>query len=65
VNYRDKENGRMNTRTVRLKAVQIRELAPWICQHPLSERYVLTGARRYSDRIEVSQAALQQLARFD
>ena len=63
VNYRDK-TGRMNTRTVRLKAVQIRELAPWIYKYALTDRYLLTGARHYSDRIEVSQAALQRLARL-
>jgi hypothetical protein len=43
VNYRD-GTGRMNTRTVRLKPDQIRELAPWICRYPLTERYVLTLA---------------------
>ena len=60
VNYRD-ATGRMNTRTVRLKPDQIRELAPWICRYPLTERYVLTGARRYSDRIEVHLSTLKKL----
>jgi hypothetical protein len=60
VNYRD-DTGRMNTRTVKLKAAEIRELAPWMCQYPLTERYVLTGARRYSDRIEVHLSTLKKL----
>ena len=60
VSYRD-DTGRMNTRTVRLKPDQIRELAPWICRYPLTERYVLTGARRYSDRIEVHLSTLKKL----
>lgn len=59
VNYRD-DTGRMNTRTVRLKAPQIRELTPWLCQYSLTQRYVLTGARRYSDRIEVHKTTLKK-----
>lgn len=63
VSYRD-DTGRMNIQTVKLKAAQVRELAPWISQYPLTERYMLTGARRYSDRIEVNQATLQRLVRM-
>src|SRR5207248_11332999 len=63
VNYRD-NTGRMNTRTIRLKPDQIRELAPWVCQYPLTGRYVLTGARRYSDRIEVHKTTLRRLTRL-
>jgi hypothetical protein len=64
VNYRD-TTGRMNINTVRLKSDQIRELAPWLCQYPLPERYVLSGARRYSDRIEANKTTLQQLAQIN
>lgn len=63
VNYRD-DTGRMNIRTVRLKPDQIRELVPWICQYPPTERYVLTGARRYTDRIEVHKTTLQRLSKM-
>ena len=63
VNYRHK-NGRMHARPVRLKRMQICELAPWICQYRLTDRHVLTGARRYSDRIEVNQPTLQRLVRM-
>jgi hypothetical protein len=63
VNYRD-TTGRMNIHTVRLKPDQIRELAPWLFQYPLTERYLLTGARRYSDRIEVHESTLRRLTRL-
>lgn len=54
VNYLD-DTGRFNTRKVRLKRPQVQELAAWIKHYPLTVRYVLTGCRRYGDRIERSK----------
>jgi hypothetical protein len=51
VSYID-PTGRLNTRKVPIKSVQTRELAVWLDQYPLTARYLLTGCRRYGDRIE-------------
>lgn len=50
VSYVD-DTGRMNTRKTDLKPPQLRELAAWLGQYPVSSRYVLTGCRRSGDQI--------------
>jgi len=51
VSYVD-PTGRLNTRKVPIKSAEMRELAVWLDQYPLTARYLLIGCRRYEDRIE-------------
>jgi hypothetical protein len=51
VSYVD-ATGRFNTRKVPIKSAEMRELTVWLDQYPLTARYLLTGCRRYGDRIE-------------
>jgi hypothetical protein len=50
ISYID-DTGRLNTRKLSLKPRQLRELALRLCQYELPVRYMLTGCRRYGDRI--------------
>jgi hypothetical protein len=62
VSYIDVDNhGRPNTRKVSLKRSQLQELAMWLDQYPLSSRYLLTGCRRYGDRIELNPGVEKKL----
>jgi hypothetical protein len=45
VSYID-PTGRFNTRKVPIKSAEMRELAVWLDQYPLTARYLLTGCRR-------------------
>jgi hypothetical protein len=54
VSYVD-TTGPFNTRKVPIKSAEMRELAVWLDQYPLTARYLLTGCRRYGDRIELNK----------
>jgi hypothetical protein len=55
-------NGRRQTRKVPLKSSEIRELAVWIDQYRLADRYLLRGCRRkQGKRIVVNSAVRAQL----
>jgi hypothetical protein len=52
----------LNTRKVSLKRPQLRELATWLDQYPLSSRYLLTGCRRYGDRVKLNPGVKKRLS---
>jgi len=51
--YRDPYNKRRNNRAQPLKGPQIPELAVWLDQYRLADRYLLRGCRKRGDRIIV------------
>jgi hypothetical protein len=60
VSYID-HRGSRNTHDVSLKRSQLRELATWLGQYPLSDRCFLTGCRRYGDRIELNPGVKEKI----
>jgi hypothetical protein len=63
VSYID-ETGRQNTRKLDLKPRQLRELVLCLGQYELPVRYVLTGCRRYRDRIALNPGARERLVEW-
>lgn len=60
VSYVDDQEG-LNTRKVSLKRPEIRELATWLDQYPLSARYLLTGCRRSGGRMELQPGVKEKI----
>jgi hypothetical protein len=52
--YRDRINGRKNSRPQPLKSWQIQELGVWLNQYELADRYLLRGCRKQGERIVIN-----------
>jgi hypothetical protein len=59
--YRDDHNGRKNNRGQPLNSSQIRELAVWLNQYRLQDRYLLRGCRKRGSHIVVNPAVRAEL----
>jgi hypothetical protein len=60
VSYIDKK-GHHNTRNCDLKPPQLREMALCLGRYELPARYVLTGCRRYTDRLDLNPGVRKRL----
>jgi hypothetical protein len=56
--------GRGDTRKFRLKKTQLKEVGLWLSLYEAPVRYVLTGSRRYSDRIKLNPGVRKHLEKL-
>lgn len=59
--YRDSKNKRRNNQPEPLKGSQVQELALWLDQYTLTDRYVVRGWRKRGDRIVINPTARTRL----
>jgi hypothetical protein len=59
--YRDDHNGRRNSGPQPLNSLQMQDLATWLDQYRLEDRYLLRGCRKQGSRIVINPAARAEL----
>jgi hypothetical protein len=59
--FRDSHNKRRNNQAEPLKGSQVQELALWLDQYKLADRYVVRGCRKRADRIVINPTARAEL----